>query len=408
MVARRALAFQAGPDHFIEDYVAATALEAARVSTARQLLQDVTVGPDARRQLCERASELGVEGNRTEVFALHTARAHAALRGHGEVEECDVRAASELVIEPRARTTVEGARSSRAPLGQGTTSTPAPTRGGAAGEWRAPPIDNPVPALTWPARATGAGATAGGRMRRRAESEAGRGRYVGALETDPGHGTVAVDATLRAAAPFQQVRQSDGRQLRILAGDLRYKRFRRKTGVGIVIALDASGSMANNRIQQAKGAIIRLLREVYVHRDSVALVAFRGDRAELLMKLGRSVELARRALDDLPAGGGTPLASGILCALDETRHTTVPTLLVLLTDGKPNVSGTGEPVWVELERVAQAVRQSKSVPIVIDTSRGHPSSERLAAMLDAKYLVLPRMDAAAVYQRVSEAASAMR
>jgi magnesium chelatase subunit D len=217
-----------------------------------------------------------------------------------------------------------------------------------------------------------------------------------------------MDATLRAAAPFQRIRRRKDGRVRIVADDLRYKRFRRRSGVPIVIALDASGSMANNRIQEAKGAVIRLLREAYVHRDTVALAAFRGDRAELLMKLGRSVEVARRALDDLPAGGGTPLAAGILCALAEARRAPRPALVVLVTDGRPNVSTTGEPVWEELERVAAAARQSEAGIVVIETGGGHPAVERLAGMLGAERVALPRMNASGLYERVAEAVSGMR
>jgi magnesium chelatase subunit D len=409
-VAARALAFQSGPDEFAAGFAADARRHAGQVHAARQSLPEVSIDRDSKRSLCEWISELGVVGNRAEIFSVRAARAHAAFNGRGSVGEIDLRVASELVLEPRAR----------AQAGQANRGSPHPTpisdvqragsapKGGSVVVFRVPPIDNPAPPMSWETPRAGASDSGGKRSCRRVETDSRRGRYVGSLEADPGHGAISVDATLRAAAPRQQLRQQEGRRVRILPGDLRFKRFRRRTGVAIVIALDASGSMANNRIQQAKGAVIRLLREAYVHRDRVALVAFREARAELLMKLGRSVELASRALDELPAGGGTPLAAGILCALAEARRATCPTLLVLLTDGRPNVSGTGGPVWEELERVAEAVRQSKTVPIVIDTSRGHPAAEKLATMLGAQHLVLPHMNANALYQRVAEAALAMR
>jgi len=318
--------------------------------------------------------------------------------------------ASEIVIEPRARAQPEQANPGRprttrsSDVERGDTM---PAKGPPA-VFEAPAIDNPSPPMPWQTVSAGGAASGSSRARGRPESNSGRGRYVGSRETDPGHGVVAVDATLRSAAPYQRLRRQEGRRVCILASDLRFKRFRRKTGVSIVIALDASGSMANNRIQQAKGAVIRLLREAYLHRDSVALVAFRGTRAELLMKLGRSVELARRALDELPAGGGTPLADGILCALAEARRATGPTLLVLLTDGRPNVSVTGEPIWDEIAKLGESVRKAKAVPIVIDTSRGRPAAEKLATMLGAQYLALPHMNADILYQRVAQAASAIR
>src|SRR5262249_33610983 len=105
---------------------------------------------------------------------------------------------------------------------------------------------------------------------------------------------------------------------------------------------------------------------------------------------------------------GTPLAAGILCALSEARRAANPALVVLITDGKPNVSSTGEPVWEELERVAAAAREPKAAMVVIDTSGGHPAVEKLAAMFGAPRLPLPRMNANGFYQRVAEAVSAMR
>lgn len=409
-VVARALAFQSCPDEFVAQFAVTTRRHTEQVHAARKAIQSVSVGRDSIRSLCERASELGVVGNRAEIFAVRAARASAAFHGRGSVSDIDLTVASELVLEPRAR--AQAAQADRVSPQRSPTSDlqrgESPPERGPVVFFKLPPIDNPAPPMAWQTTSADASDSGGKGARGRVETDSRRGRYAGALETDPGDGAISVDATLRAAAPYQHLRQSNGRGVRILPGDLRFKRFRRRAGVAIVIVLDASGSMANNRIQQAKGAVVRLLREAYVHRDRVALVAFRGDRAELLMKLGRSVELASRALDELPAGGGTPLAAGIRCALAEGRCATGPTLLVLVTDGRPNVSVSGEPVWEELERVAEAVRHSRTVPIVIDTSRGHPAAEKLAAMLAAQHLVLPHMNANALYQRVAEAASAVR
>jgi magnesium chelatase subunit D len=409
MVARRALEFQSAPDEFAARFAGEVAREAERVRAARQALDTVAVDPDSRRWLCEYASRSSVEGNRAEIFAVRAARAHAALCGRRCIDEVDLRVATALVIDPRASAQIDSPQRNSVAMNvpdRGSAVEPKGRSDGPAS--RMPPIDNPLPTIPLPSHTAGAAASGRGRSRQRQECPSVRGRYVRALPSDPGHGAIAVDATLRAAAPFQASRRLIGQPVRILPSDLRYKQFHRKSGLGIVIALDASGSMANNRIQQAKGAILRLLREAYAHRDAVALVAFRGDRAELLMKLGRSVELASRALDELPSGGGTPLAAGILCALQEARRSASPALLVVLTDGKPNVSAAGEPVWQELERVAEGVRQSEAVPIVIDTNRGQPAGERLARMLGAPHLTLPGMNAEALYRHVSEAASSMR
>jgi magnesium chelatase subunit D len=301
--------------------------------------------------------------------------------------------------------TADGPRSPRA--AEGRTGSAGAGRGNSAAREQnetAQPLDHPAPLLAMPRGVSG---RAG---RGRAESNSDRGRYVRAVQDDPGHGTIAVDATLRAAAPFQSVRRSAGR-VKILGQDLRFKQFRRKSGIEIVIALDASGSMAANRIRQAKGAVLRLLRDAYIHRDLVALVGFRGDRAEVLMPPGRSVDLACRALDELPVGGGTPLAAGVLTALGLVRRAVRPVLVVLFTDGRPNVPLSGEPVWAELERVCKAARASRGAWMIIDTSRGGRASadaQTLSAMLNARWVPLSRGEPGPIYDSVARSAAGMR
>jgi magnesium chelatase subunit D len=148
-----------------------------------------------------------------------------------------------------------------------------------------------------------------------------------------------------------------------------------------------------------------------VHRDRVALIGFRGSGALLLMEPGRAVERARRALDCLPAGGATPLASGLHLALELARRSLRPVLLVILTDGRANASSSGEPVWEELARAGLALRECGVVSLVIDTNRGRLAAgetRRLAALLDARCVALPGMDGTAVYRSVAAMAGEMR
>jgi magnesium chelatase subunit D len=196
----------------------------------------------------------------------------------------------------------------------------------------------------------------------------------------------------------------------VRASDLRFKEFKQSAGMLVIFGVDASGSMALNRINQAKGALIRLLREAYLHRDRVALLTFRGDRAEVLLPPSRSVELAKRALDALPAGGGTPLAAGLHAALDlarRARHSNLrQALLVLFTDGRPNVALGQEAIWGELEKVCAVLQSEGVASVVIDTSHHTNSSggaERLAQLLGGRHVNLPRPDAVAVYDAVSTA-----
>jgi magnesium chelatase subunit D len=247
----------------------------------------------------------------------------------------------------------------------------------------------------------------------------GRGRFVRAVADSPDNRSIALEATLRAAAPYQQYRQdSRQRALQVTARDLRYKQFTQKAGMLFIFAVDASGSMALNRMNQAKGALIKLLQQAYLHRDKVALISFRSDRAEVLLPPTRSVELARRVLDALPAGGGTPLAAGIDAALTLARRAQYSgvrqAMLVLFTDGLVNVGRGDSPrkaIWEELSETCAAFRLGGWPSVVIDT-RSHLLSggeaKRLAQMLDAKYVYLQQPDGRTVHEAVAAYADTVR
>jgi magnesium chelatase subunit D len=231
-----------------------------------------------------------------------------------------------------------------------------------------------------------------------------------------------VVATLRAAAPWQSSRKADdaktatdGRRrtprveasIRLRADDLHIKKFRSKAGTLFCFVVDASGSMALHRMRQAKGAVNALLQQAYVHRDHVALLAFRGDRADLLLPPSQSVELAKRALDVLPTGGGTPLAAALLAAYqvaDQARARGLHrTTLVLITDGRPNVPLQPTPGQGKQERMDQARSEVQTLcgrlkaagigAVVVDTQRSYVSrgeAQQLAAWLGGRYVYLPQ------------------
>lgn len=194
--------------------------------------------------------------------------------------------------------------------------------------------------------------------------------------------------------------------VRLRADDLRVKQFRSKAGALFLFAVDASGSMALHRMRQAKGAVHALLQQAYVHRDRVALMAFRGDGADLLLPPSQSVELARRALDLLPTGGGTPLAAALLRTIDIAKQARgrgiLQTVLVLLTDGRANVgmrsaAGPGQSVdrdgiQAELQLLGRHVAEAGIQAIVVDTQRSYLSrgeARRLAEWTGGKYIYLP-------------------
>jgi magnesium chelatase subunit D len=188
-------------------------------------------------------------------------------------------------------------------------------------------------------------------------------------------------------------------------------RFKQRAETTTIFVVDASGSAALHRLAEAKGAVELLLADCYVRRDQVALIAFRGEGAELLLSPTRSLVRAKRCLAALPGGGGTPLAAGIDAAalLSEViqRRGGTPTV-VCLTDGRANVGRSGakgrEQALDEALESAAGLRFAGVRCMVIDTSpRPHTSAERLADALDGVYLPLPHADA----RKLSEAVQAV-
>jgi magnesium chelatase subunit D len=251
---------------------------------------------------------------------------------------------------------------------------------------------------------------------------------MGTRRGDPrGGARLSLIDTLRAAAPWQGVRRRRhgepvGRSApRVLVerDDFHVVRFKQRAETTTIFVVDASGSAALHRLAEAKGAVELLLADCYVRRDQVALIAFRGEVAEMVLPPTRSLVRAKRCLAALPGGGGTPLAAGIdaAAALSDLvqRRGGTPTV-VCLTDGRANVGRHGakgrEQALADALDSATALRIAGVRSMVIDTSpRPHTSAERLAEALQGVYLPLPHADAAKLsdaVQAVGRAATADR
>lgn len=245
------------------------------------------------------------------------------------------------------------------------------------------------------------------------------GRYVRAVTPRGKVRELAFDATLRAAAPFQRLRKeklspADAASGRVIVtkGDLREKVRESRTGTALLFVVDASGSMhAAKRMKAVKGAVLSLLRDAYRQRDSVGMVTFRGGRADLLLDITRSVELAERRLQVLPTGGKTPLALGLRRG-SETIHTLmrkksrlVPAMIVI-TDGKANVSHLpdGDP-WRDSLKVAHYIAEAGIQTLVIDTEQGFVRlglARKLAEALQGQYCRLDELEAGRIERIVRD------
>jgi magnesium chelatase subunit D len=234
-----------------------------------------------------------------------------------------------------------------------------------------------------------------------------RGRYARSVTSQGRSGKLALDATLRAAAGLGfKVRSLEGSNIAttpspaIPVSALRFKLFKRKQGRLFIFALDLSGSMALKRLGHAKGAILALLRESYIQRDSVAIVGFRGTSAELLLPPSRSILRASRALDSVGVGGGTPLSAGLACALNLSKRVgsrAGEIFLLVFTDGQANVplksispidrSERQRQIDLEITQLGAALKHAGVTTVVISTHdryRSNDAVENIAAKLDAR------------------------
>ncbi|MEL7026290.1 MAG: VWA domain-containing protein [Pseudomonadota bacterium] len=239
-----------------------------------------------------------------------------------------------------------------------------------------------------------------------------RGRPLPSRPSRLGHGQrIDPVASIRAALPWQRLRPPSPRGQRIAfrASDLRMRRYETRTGRVVIFAVDASGSQAMARMAEAKGAVECLLAEAYRRRDEVALIAFRGQNAELLLPPTRALVRARSALAALPGGGGTPLAAGLktahaLAASVQSKGGTP--LIVLLSDGRANVALDGEGhrkhAKADAEAVAGVLKAAQFNSLVLDTGRRpDPHLFEFADKLGGQYVPLPSADAKAMSAAVS-------
>jgi len=407
---------------------------------ARTLLPQVTVRDRLLEYIADLCLQYHVAGHRADLALLAAARAQAALHGKREVSREEIEHVAPLVLMHRQRELQPPPPpppENQEPPDEPDREEPPPPHTDQDRQQEEPPQDSddnqldktpPLPKELPPQseEVFSVGqpfrmkrlffqkdrlerAATGRRTRTRAKNRGGR--YVKSVFRQSRD--IAIDATLRAAAPFQKMRNRTDVVV-IDDDDFRYKRKERKMGHLALFVVDGSGSMgAQKRMVAAKGAVQSLLIDCYQKRDLVSMIVFRKDHAEVVLEPTASVEHAARRLREIPVGGKTPLGAGLLEAYrmlqrvgrkrPETRF-----LVVLITDGRANQTMSGMAPEEEIARVAVLLREQPGIDVlVVDTEeKGRfTTTDRaasIAAQLDAEYYTIDDLKAETLAELVTE------
>ena len=408
-IAKMAESFDSDPEVFAMQCHASQEVLKGKIAQARNRLRLVTMSDDLLRTIASTCIDLGVKTHRAEIVITRTAKTIAAFEGRTEVNSEDAKLAMQLALAHRMRSrpfeppTLNKEKLEKSmekhqqeqqqqqqqqhshkdpqqhkkeelqPLEPDDQQDSKPAQS-AKPEEEVFEVGSPIDVrqINMPHKRDRIARrkTSGRRMNTLARKN--RGRYL--RQRMPGNGKyidIAIDATIRAAAPYQRVRFGPN-AIRVLSEDIREKERVGKTSAVVLFVVDASGSMgAMQRMQSAKGAVLSMLMDSYQKRDKIGMVAFKGQDAELILSPCSSVDLALSRLQELPTGGKTPLCAGLSRGLqllqgELGKDEETKTMMVLISDGRANV-GMGGKIKDELMEISEQSKRLGVHTIVIDT-----------------------------------------
>lgn len=462
-IVRRVMAFEADGAGFREKYAGEDAALAAQIAAARALLPEVEASEamlELTAQYCARAY---CRGNRADLYLLEAARALAALAGRRYIMPQDIEAAAMFVLPhrmgqppksqpPEAEEPPKGEEPSdstdETQEDEGEAAEEPPEEDGEAQDEEDSSGESEEKPEETPPEENGEGESdpsegAAGNMeqvfaalesllsprlaiehppqwehekregsgkRSLTRTDSRLGRYVRAEMPRAKQGIdLAFDATLRAAAPYQKNRR--GTEAVIIRPEDYRSRVREKhIGANLIFLVDASGSMgAQERMKTVKGVILSLLKEAYQKRDRVGMIAFRRDRAEVLLPVTRSVDLAEKLLRELPTGGKTPLAEGLESTLSmiyglSQRDKGQQTAVILITDGRANATYAGDDPVARALEAAEKFSRTNVMSVVLDTENDFLKvgiAPAIAKKMGAGYYTLKRLSSERVLRIVA-------
>ena len=472
-VLQRALVFDLDPKDVLANHLFKDSEIVSKIQVAQDHLPKIHFPHQMVHQLVTISSQLTLEGQNPEFFAMVAARANAALAERTTVSEEDLEIAIQLALLPRAKIETQNKETRQFPKQDSEESNQSDSVKGSSQpedlvlsersaksenvseerrsssdsvtdsesdfKKRIPPLPSELPhnLMNIPKHKKSHFLSG----RRSENSLYFRGRRFRASPRLGESRVICWGATLRAAAPLQKFRNNEQKdyslssrenplrdifpqRMIIKLEDLHFHRFRGKTGLLFIFLVDTSGSMAVNRMAQAKGALTKLLEQAYVYRDQVSLIQCRGKGAEIILPPTRSIQRAKTLVDTLPASGSTPLASGLLQALSLSRTAQLgncpQSVLFILTDGRANQLASSIPVnqelklfaiQKELEKIGIAFKQENLPMAVIDTRPYFlmgTEGKNFSEWIGARYLQLPHSDRRSLFKAVNNFAREIR